>query len=399
MEDNFINSIFKTRKGGTLTVTGVSKIKHSKDKYYKVECSLCSQDQELFPEGFVATKANLKSGKIPCGCSSKYLWGEDQRIVQIKRLCKDKGYIFNGWVDGIYKKSSTRIKLFNPVTNNKWEPLLNNFILGRGDPLLPKFNNTAVMIRNFNNINPYTKDFTLWRSNRKDSRGRRNFWYYSCPHCLKDEYCKEGLCDGIFEIHTSTLMNGGLACRCSTKGLTLSQMEYKLYKICNKERLIFLGSDKNNVFWRCGSAHTNVTTISNFLHGNRCNTCKSIKTKRSDAINGFFPERSQEQDNLYILRFDTEYIKIGRSFDVERRVNELSKISGFPKDRIKVFKLYSGIHIDIYMYEQKLHERLRSKGLAFTGWSSELFKYKSLKSLDNLTKDCYENNISIKWED
>ena len=43
--------------------------------------------------------------------------------------------------------------------------------------------------------------------------------------------------------------------------------------------------------------------------------------------NGFYPERAEEQDFLYVLNFDDKFIKVGRSFDVDERIKDLKKPS------------------------------------------------------------------------
>lgn len=77
---------------GQLEVVGWSGYRGS-NKLYLVSCSACKQDIELFGSGlFSATKHNLLSGKIPCGCSVATKWQEYQWIIRIKRLCNETGY-------------------------------------------------------------------------------------------------------------------------------------------------------------------------------------------------------------------------------------------------------------------------------------------------------------------
>ncbi|AGG57814.1 hypothetical protein VPBG_00042 [Vibrio phage helene 12B3] len=73
----FVGSTFEVEKtGAILTVTGVSG-KSGMIALFSVECSICSKDVELFPEGISSSKGSLSRGKIPCGCSSIGKKGKD----------------------------------------------------------------------------------------------------------------------------------------------------------------------------------------------------------------------------------------------------------------------------------------------------------------------------------
>ena len=94
---DFIGSSFETDKGGVVTVTGVA----GKDKfgcaYFNVNCSLCSEDKELYDEGsFITTKHTFNRGIIPCACSL-YLHNKNQLLIIIQRLLVNTGSEFVSW--------------------------------------------------------------------------------------------------------------------------------------------------------------------------------------------------------------------------------------------------------------------------------------------------------------
>lgn len=123
VQKEFINSTFETPKGGTITVIGVDKSKGYPYKRYTCECSICSQDKELWPCGSItAEKHKLYKGIIPCGCSKFPKYTEDQLILLIKRKCEIQGYEFLGWYGTIptYDNKRTRVILYNPATGNTW---------------------------------------------------------------------------------------------------------------------------------------------------------------------------------------------------------------------------------------------------------------------------------------
>lgn len=104
---------------------------------YEVECSVCSIDKELYPEPLTIEKYSaLSRGSVPCGCSSVPRWTEYQQKVRIERLCKSRGYILEGFL-GETLGDRTYLKLYNPITGNRWESCtVSNFLKGRKDPSL-----------------------------------------------------------------------------------------------------------------------------------------------------------------------------------------------------------------------------------------------------------------------
>lgn len=68
-ENSFIGNKFPTPSGGVLTVVKGLPRNKGKDTKYVLDCTLCSRDTELFPEGFSCTKNHILNGKVPCGCS------------------------------------------------------------------------------------------------------------------------------------------------------------------------------------------------------------------------------------------------------------------------------------------------------------------------------------------
>ena len=83
------NFIGETFNNGRLKVVGIVG-KQGTKVLYKVICTECSKDLELFPDGyFVSTKGNLVNGSKPCGCS-KYKWEDWQFLILARRAAKDR---------------------------------------------------------------------------------------------------------------------------------------------------------------------------------------------------------------------------------------------------------------------------------------------------------------------
>lgn len=87
--------------------------------------------------------------------------------------------------------------------------------------------------------------------------------------------------------------------------------------------------------------------------GSRCRECSLDES----GYYGFYKDRTMNADILYILDFNGEFIKVGRSFDMRIRLNALRSSSGYTN--INVIHLYYGSHKDVYAVEQSLIEFLR----------------------------------------
>lgn len=74
---------------GKLEVIGVAG-KQGSNATFKVTCTECSKDTELFPDGyFVSTKCDLIRGRKPCGCSKTPKWNGWQFLILAKRAAKE----------------------------------------------------------------------------------------------------------------------------------------------------------------------------------------------------------------------------------------------------------------------------------------------------------------------
>lgn len=411
-QEDFIGSAFPTPKGGVLTVTGI-KGKYSRGTtLFKCVCSICNKDIELFPDEFMITKSNLVRGFCPCGCAKSCRWTESQNKVRVQRECDKRGYIFHGWYGG-YQDSKTYLDLENPETCNRWHTTsLNNFFGGKGDPTewclegkvkAPSPKKDSLHIQDFYKAG-FTKDYKFWRSDRLCSRGRKPYWRYACLICSNDEYVQNGLCSGVFESFADSLKRGDKSCRCSPSyRWTQEQREYQINKICNKEELTFLGWETKECYknqrskfkWVCKEGHECNTSVNNFLNGNRCKTCSDIKQRESGNYNGYYPERKDDTDFLYIINFNNEYIKVGRAFDIDKRIHNsgkgLLKLSGMSLDQLALLKVFTSTHQEVYDCEQWVHEELTDRGFYHedSTWTIETFDvdseqiiYKLLESSD-----------------
>lgn len=410
-QKDFIGSTFPTPKGGVLTVTGVSRDYDSNGSNIKftVECSLCIQDAELFQEEFVALKTNLTKGKCPCGCTRTPRWSEYQNKIRVQRECDKRGYIFHGWFGG-YSKNKTYLDLENPETGNRWTSVnLNHLLSGNGDPVegALKSKDSHLKpdedhIQEFHKAG-FTEGYKFWRSDRVNKYGWKPYWYYTCSVCSCDEYVQDELCSGIFENTTSNLKKGLKSCRCSKNyKWTQEQREYQINKICEEEGLTFLGweteegykNSHSKFVWLCPEGHECTTTVNNFLNGKRCKTCSDIKQRASGNLYGYFPERKDETDFLYVINFDNQYVKVGRAFDIHERMKGsrgLLKLSNMSPDQLTILKVFTATHQEVYDIEQWIHEELTQRGFYHedSTWTIETFDTDSELLIYRLLEESY----------
>lgn len=199
--------------GGTLYRNPDIFIRTRRDKLYKVECSLCSQDKELFPEPFWMTSSKFKN-RIPCGCSPKPEWSTHQKEVLIRRRCVSLGYSFLGWKTKGKTKylSKDHIVLHNPATDNTWSSFtFTDFITTKyTDPAVRGKGNLrdiSYHLTNFKNTGAYSEGTKFERINRLDTNGAKNYWKVTC-----------GRCKSTYECFTGGLTKGQKGCSCQDKG-------------------------------------------------------------------------------------------------------------------------------------------------------------------------------------
>lgn len=180
-------------ESGQLSVIGWSgrSGRSGSNKYYILKCVTCSQTKELFGEGcFRSLKGNLVNGQIPCGCSSRTLWSQEQYSVLCSRKAKELGYTFLGFA-GEWKGNNTKIKI-SCEKHGEWSSGNIANMVNRGI-VCPECNVDAVgarfsksdelMIQQFHKSKLFHPDTKFWRSDRLTSQGWAVYWHVSCPEC------------------------------------------------------------------------------------------------------------------------------------------------------------------------------------------------------------------------
>lgn len=208
-------------------------------------------------------------------------------------------------------------------------------------------------------------------------------------HGHKTKLNLECLIDGHkWAASINNVVSKGSGCpKCSGNARPTEQASLdKCKAICKVEGYEPLGfvdgykNQKSRFEYKCSRHGIRNVSYNDFVsNGKRCKGCwkerqKEILRENGNG-NGYYPERKDEKDFLYVLDFDSQFIKVGRSFDVDDRIiglRSLSKIKNIYKLRI-----FTATHQEIYDLEQYIHSELREKGFQHSvSW----------------TKECFENN-------
>lgn len=314
---------------GKLEVVGIIGKNNHGNSLFKVTCTECSKDSELFPDGyFVSRKRYLIKGQKPCGCS-KYNWFDWQYLILARRAGEKKGFIVHGFADNFHGKN-TKLKLECLKDGHKWTASIHSVInVGSGCPKC--------------------KGLTLAGQKKTPE-------YLALQKCI--DICKE--------MDYSVI---GFVDRYKNN---CSRFEYNC-KIHGKQNVIY----------------------HNFVNGwGRCGGCWKDRQKDLGNGNGYYPERKDEQDFLYVLNFNNKFIKVGRSFIVDKRIDSLKSLSKIKK--IYKLRIFTATHQEIYDFEQELHSELRDRNFQhYVDWSTECFENDSLFILNKMLDECGLEEVTL----
>ncbi|CAL9961023.1 hypothetical protein VPHF99_0059 [Vibrio phage F99] len=361
-----------------LTVTGVSD-KGEVPAIFSVECSVCSKDQELWPFGSIkVTKDGLSRYHVPCGCSKAVQWNEKQLEVIVSRLCKTLGYTFKGFC-GVFSGMKSKMILENNCTGNVWNTTtVKNFLNGSRDPKASGKHKWTVQEREYQIQERLLKlqgKFLKWEG------------IYKGPLSKFSWLCKEG---HTCQTSVGSFLNAKVGCNVCSGSVRWSVKERvtqisELLSSVNGKFKGWLGSNnyentQSVLKWECDQGHDCTTKVHDFVYGGvRCATCYKEHHRKLGYGYGYFPHRSSEQDNLYIIRFKRdETIKVGRAFDMDNRIhtsNGLLKSSNHKLEDIEILKTFTGTHQEVWDTEQWVHEELTERGFHahWITWTQECF--------------------------
>lgn len=179
---------------GSLTVVGSKTFINSVGRKVRtsvVICEFCSQDNELFGQGYFEIKrGSLTRGLLPCGCGAQPHWTRPQYTVLCQRSAATKKVIFEGFVEP-FNGSYTKCKLVCSIHGAWCSTVINDFI--NTTKSCPKCSYAALpilqpkpdhlMIKSFMDTGVFSESTVFYRSSRKNTFGKRIYWYMDCPDC------------------------------------------------------------------------------------------------------------------------------------------------------------------------------------------------------------------------
>ena len=251
--------------------------------------------------------------------------------------------------------------------------------------------------------NKYEKaeDFIGWKSEDgklevvgiHGKQGTFTLFKVSCSECSEDS---ELFPEKYFTCYKSTLVGGYKPCGCG-KNTRWEPWQFRLKAkrqlgdFVNFTEVGKYSGSRTKLRCVCtvdGKVWN--TTYRRVLYSKQsCPECALNRHRQITSFHGYYPERKDETDFLYILNFDNKFIKVGRSFDVDERLKGLRDESKVPKNKIHKLRIFTAIHQEIYDFEQEIHTELRDRNFQhYVDWSTECFENDSLYILNKMLDEC-----------
>lgn len=369
-------------KNTNYTFIGFEKYPPKSNTPFIMSCSICSKDTELFHEGdIVGNRHQLRTHKF-CGCAVKYVWSERQNILRATRKCKELGIKFKGW-DGEYKGVETKVKVRHPDSNCdycgsklhmflKWTTDELARFAGIPDNLVTKAGGKLKVLGFSGSYSGNNKQVLV-----------------TCSICSQD---KE-LFPSPFKSTLWELRVGKYPCICDYGYKSWSKHEYQ---VRIKRKLAGLPVTWDGVLPDNPCAATKIkltyhhhplhpwdtTSLDYLFHSTKLENYGCARC--AEGIYGYYDTKRKDDDTLYIMLFDDSYIKIGRSFQIDRRLAELKVDSG--ASEVRILKVFKGNHEFIYEVEQACHKYLTDLGY---------YHEDSIWTVESFNKESYDEAIEF----
>lgn len=94
--------------GGIITIIEKCDKKINNRYYYKVTCSICNRDTELYGDHFLICRDSINK-RTPCACSGRHTVTKEQYYIKVDRYCKENNFTFVGFSDGEFYHKKTKV--------------------------------------------------------------------------------------------------------------------------------------------------------------------------------------------------------------------------------------------------------------------------------------------------
>lgn len=330
-----------TESGGTIFVYGV--ISGSKDtgKIYKLACSICSMDFELFPE-ILIHRTGARDGVTSCACSNKVIYNENQQIVRCSRKSIDLGVEFTGFKEG-FKRRLTRVSYTCNLHGGEHSTDLSTFLI-RKNCCPAAFIEAALRTKLESDESFTTKILSKGRftDGTKFKRvGLTSYWEVHCPKCKNDEYAKSGI-DSVWIAIGSSISTGRVQCRCSERHCWTKDEYRKRIELAGISFVEWIepyvgNFHEDRFISRCETHGERDVSVAGAITGRGCPGC---------AETGF----DQYRDGyIYCLKSeDGSLVKIGITHDTNDRFQRLRRYTpfGFTVEAVVGMKGYEAARLE-----------------------------------------------------
>lgn len=371
----FVGRQFPSRKGGVITVVSFVGSRSGSLKYL-VSCSICHEDNELFPCLFETGKSDLNKGSSPCGCASTHRYQRFQYEILAARYAKEKGIAFIRFVEP-YAGSSSKCVL-SCRKHGEWSSTV--FVaLARtcGCPQCSFERNIdrrtqgdCSLVSELIGRGAIPCGSKIRRLPDKDSTGRVRKCDYFCYACSVDEYSTHLLSNGWFKSQIGDLKRGILPCRCAPNyRWSKKEREHQIHKRLGS--LSFIGwesecarpNNGSKIILSCKTHGQFVTGMETFINvGTSCPGC---------AQKGF---DQTAEGYVYALRSVCGgYMKVGISNYPEERVSFLAKVTPFGFTQEAEIRFDRGEHAR--KLERETHNAFMRAGLSGFEGCTEWLRY------------------------
>lgn len=391
--DDFVGREFPTKKGGILKVVGKAP-KDGRAQYYYCECSICSKDKEMFPDYFLTKKDRLVSGLSVCACGNAAL-DDRQFEIKVRRLLAEKDITLKQ-ITIKKPQSASKFVLECNKDGYIWEvnypsirrsgcPRCSGKVILSKEQVIEEIKGKCLPHHKFID---FVDDQYISKAKSKmkfmcEYHGEfiTNFFNYSkseTGHC-----CQGCINESVGNKNRKKLedIQNAINNRCS-------ESKYKFVRFVDE----YKNKDSKLIF-ECPEHGQHVMSFHNFtFHKQGCKKCSDLRREEANPVYGIYAGREEQEDILYVINFDNKYIKVGRTFDIKKRLRQLKTQSGIQE--LSVIRLFKNKHSDIYKLEQSIHEELRMKGhWSNVGWTIECFNMDSLDLINSIL-DKEENDTN-----
>lgn len=311
-----------TESGSTIFVYGVIPGSKHAGKIYKLACSICSKDSELFTE-ILIHRTGARDNVTSCACARKIIYNEQQQMVRYSRKSIDLGVEFLGF-NGGFKRHLTRVAYRCLTHGGEHSTTIPTFLIRKN--CCPSAFMEATLRTKLESDESFTAKIISkgrFSDGTKFKRvGLTSFWEVHCPKCKDDEYAKSGI-ESVWIAIGSSISLGRVQCRCSERHCWTKE-EYKkrieLSGISFVEWIEpYVGNFHADRFIsRCEAHGDRDVSVAGALNGRGCPGC---------AETGFDPCKD---GYLYCLKSeDGSLAKIGITHDTSDRFQRLRRYTPF----------------------------------------------------------------------